>query len=1403
MAQSNANKINDTYLHHNPSAIIPPLTTNVNITCRPATIDSSIISLKANLQHPHHSMQIRHKAVTDSGATDNMTALPELFEEIIPLDQKNTVTLGDDKTQLSIHGYGWINFMINAKRIRTVAYYVPDLGTTLLSIKHHSKFVGNYFHSENNTSIFAYPNAVFTPDGTSEMVLNIYPSTTATTPYTFNEEDAELVSTQMKEKYIQTITSVNSVKGTKIMSTPKIPLHVPTYIHMSTSHTPEKLAHIPDKLDDETSVTTTKTSHISTTAANQDHHSDNKKNTSDSNQASAQTPPILPTEKLNSSIPSKIKLSRDFVAQATGYHKSNMLMKYFDQVSTPNVTIDSIAKSEILVDGETATLKSKKKNKTPGNLPKHFSDVWHMDIVYGPCAAIGGIKYALLLIDKKTRKCYIYGLTNMKISIKNALQKFVNDVQVKPKLIRTDFDKRLMGGAARQYLDEQKIRVEAAPPKRQHQNGLVERRWQSILTMARNWLRNELLPSKFWFFAIKRGCEIMNILPTKHEEGKISTPYENVHNTKVDYRQLFPIFKKAYIKTETAQDGGHKNSYTTQTIKVICVGTCPDSDSLLFYHPTTKRVISAADAYKFDPTLPSGPQFNLKYDSDFYLTRKSQMPIHQAPTHELGTTCFVLQNNKYTPATILNIPLDEDNEQYTIQLENGDIELLPAEDIFDHDPTTPLKDDPSSVNPIHHWVKHQSKVTLFLQEHWNKPKHGYLHHDKETDEWYFIKGRKLTGEKLHLNDFYKNAESMIKNKKLFQKWKHTNDIINARLSKSLSNIIAHQLRTRHVSAKELIEQTAPTSLLKHKLLHPHDKNIWDASYREEYEGLAHCDTYKIISDEEYKQLKDVTKGLLPTMALATIKKDSDGNPLRAKYRIVVLGNLDPHPWSKRDCFAPVLSQMEMRLLLAIAVKLNVIPKQGDVSQAFIQSVLPPDETYVCRPPAGCPLTPKNSYWLLLKTLYGLKRSPRHWYETATKTLKEMGFRQCTHAPCLFIGTLAPNQPPVYLGMYVDDFLFFSQSPKMEQKFMDEFSAKLPCTFSTEVNYFLGLKFENKKTKNGQLSITLSQESYIDNLLSHLNLNNAAVNTPHSPYRSGYPIDTIPHKLYDSNQQKKLITKMQYLVGSLNWLAISTRPDIATPVALLAKYTHNPTQGHIDAAIRVVKYIKGTKTKGITFTSEDNTSISSFINFPILKDVVTTLTDANWGPQDQSEPSKVTIQKKLDLFQTRSMSGYLMWLNGPLHWVSKRQTYTARSSAEAEIYATDECAKQIRFLSLILQDLKLKSTFMNGPTKLYNDNHACVLWSEAMTTKGLRHVQIRENGVREMVRNNEISIVHVSGKSNLADIFTKEDKDVQHFCELRDKILSCRLAVHALPSYRDFDNISNSSMVPSRSTGGCQ
>ena len=157
------------------------------------------------------------------------------------------------------------------------------------------------------------------------------------------------------------------------------------------------------------------------------------------------------------------------------------------------------------------------------------------------------------------------------------------------------------------------------------------------------------------------------------------------------------------------------------------------------------------------------------------------------------------------------------------------------------------------------------------------------------------------------------------------------------------------------------------------------------------------------------------------MAIAIIKYDENGRPTRAKYRIVALGNLDPHKWTKNDCFAPVLSQLELRLLIAIAAQKGCIPKSGDICQAFCQSYLPPGENYICRPLAGCPLTPSNSYLKLKKTLYGLKRSPRHFYELAKKILLSIGFHMHPASPCIFVGTMAPNTPPIYLGLYVETY----------------------------------------------------------------------------------------------------------------------------------------------------------------------------------------------------------------------------------------------------------------------------------------------------------------------------------------------------------------------------------------------
>jgi hypothetical protein len=137
-----------------------------------------------------------------------------------------------------------------------------------------------------------------------------------------------------------------------------------------------------------------------------------------------------------------------------------------------------------------------------------------------------------------------------------------------------------------------------------------------------------------------------------------------------------------------------------------------------------------------------------------------------------------------------------------------------------------------------------------------------------------------------------------------------------------------------------------------------------------------------------------------------------------------------------------------------------------------------------------------------------------------------------------------------------------------------------------------------------------------------------------------------------------------LVGSFNWLAHTTRPDFSTVVSLLAQHQSNPSPGHYEAAKAkyVVHYLANTRDLGIKFTSVKQSSLESFLHFPVPKTVLF-MSDANWSPQDASVSSNSV---ELPFFASRSMSAFYVDLLGPLHWTSKllqlvrqRQTFMLR------------------------------------------------------------------------------------------------------------------------------------------------
>jgi hypothetical protein len=196
----------------------------------------------------------------------------------------------------------------------------------------------------------------------------------------------------------------------------------------------------------------------------------------------------------------------------------------------------------------------------------------------------------------------------------------------------------------------------------------------------------------------------------------------------------------------------------------------------------------------------------------------------------------------------------------------------------------------------------------------------------------------------------------------------------------------------------------------------------------------------------------------------------------------------------------------------------------------------------------------------------------------------------------------------------------------------------------QVSHFLGIEFAWKHHLDGHLSVSITQQSFIDTLLESLDITIDGQSFYTSPYRANCHIDSVPFQEMTAIDRDRLRLRFQSLVGSLNWLAHTTRPDISTVISLLAQHQSIPSPGHLDAAMYVAKYLATPQTLGIQFSSTRSSTLESFLHFPIAQPLLA-MSDANWGPQDASNTKP---SKELPLFVSRSMSAFYIDLFGPLH-----------------------------------------------------------------------------------------------------------------------------------------------------------
>jgi len=410
----------------------------------------------------------------------------------------------------------------------------------------------------------------------------------------------------------------------------------------------------------------------------------------------------------------------------------------------------------------------------------------------------------------------------------------------------------------------------------------------------------------------------------------------------------------------------------------------------------------------------------------------------------------------------------------------------------------------------------------------------------------------------------------------------------------------------------------------------------------------------------------------------------------------------------------------IRTTTALSAAFDLHLHSIDISNAFLNGDI--DVDIYMRQPDGFVLGGRNMVCKLNKGIYGTKQGVHAWQIKLRQILvKELGFSAIYSAGSVFV--YRSSNDLVLLPFHVDDGTFASSSHELNKMLVVRLAHFFKLHDLGLTEFLLGIAVKQDLVAG---TVELSQRQYVIEILDRFAMSCcASVTTPMAP---GLRLSRADSPQTDEEHAAMIDVPYGNAVGTLLYLATSTRPDISFTVATLCRFIANLGVKHWNVVEHLLRYLQGMKDARLVYRHD----------LFDLRTIFTAYCDADHaGNADNG----------------RSTSGYALLIAGAaVSWSSRLQTITALSTTEAEYVAAVDAGKEVAWMRQLLHKFGFT---LSGPLTLAMDDQSAISVAKNPEHHGrMKHLDLRFDWLHNAVDDGRIAPGFVPTAQQVADIFTK-------------------------------------------------